>query len=93
MSNARTLTELQRWSDSTVIHRAIEAKLPDAPLAGAGLGDVAEVCKRDYAGRPGRDFHVARNQLMLIGAEWDLTRDRLDQQSATCLRAIADFLR
>ena len=93
MANARTLAELQSWSDLTVIRRALEAKLPDASIAVVGLRDIAEVCRRDHTARPGRDFNVVRDQLLLIGAEWDLTQDQLDQQSATCLRAIADFLR
>ena len=58
-----------------------------------GLRDVAELCRRDYAARPGRDCNAVRDQLLLIAIEWDLTRDRLDQQSHTCLRAIAEFLR
>jgi len=58
-----------------------------------GLKEVAELCRRDYAARPGRDCTVVRDQLLLIAIEWNLARDRLDQQSATCLRAIAEFLR
>jgi len=58
-----------------------------------GLRDVAELCRRDYAARPGRDCNAVRDQLLLIAIEWNLTRDRLDQQSDTCLRFIADFLR
>jgi hypothetical protein len=34
-----------------------------------------------------------RDQLLLIAVEWDLDRDRLDQQSEACLRYVADFLR
>jgi hypothetical protein len=30
---------------------------------------------------------------LLIAIEWNLERDRLDQQSDACLRAIATFLR
>jgi hypothetical protein len=58
-----------------------------------GLKDVAELCRRDYAARPGRDCNEVRDQLLGIGVEWDLGCNRLDQQSETCLRAIAGFLR
>jgi len=58
-----------------------------------GLGDVAELCRRDYVARPGRDCNAVRDQLLLIAIEWNLARDRLDQQSDTCLRFIAGFLR
>jgi hypothetical protein len=34
-----------------------------------------------------------RDQLLFIGIEWKLELDRLDQQSAACLQAIAVFLR
>ena len=67
--------------------------MPDTLPGGSGLKDVAELCRRDYAARPGRDWNDVRDQLLLIGIEWDLTRDRLDQQSRTCLHAIAQFLR
>jgi len=45
------------------------------------LRDVAELCRRDYAARPGRDCNAVRHQLLIIAVEWDLARDRLDQQS------------
>ncbi len=93
MATARQVSDLRRWADLTVIHRALETKLPDTPYPTAGLRDVAEACKRDYAARPGRDCNDARDLLLLIGVEWDLARDRLDQQSNVCLHAIADFLR
>lgn len=93
MATARQATELRRWADLTVIHGAFQGRMPEALPAGSGLKDVAELCRRDYAARPGRDWHDVRDQLLLIGIEWDLTRDRLDQQSQTCLRAIAQFLR
>jgi hypothetical protein len=93
MATARQLSDLRRWANLTVIQRALEAKLPDIPYATAGLKDVAVVCGRDYGARPGRDCNGARDQLLLIGVEWDLAHDRLDRQSDACLGAIADFLR
>src|SRR5262245_21899827 len=93
MATARQATELRRWADLTVINGAFAGRMPDVLPADSGLKDVAELCKRDYAARPGRDWNEVRDQLLLIGIEWDLTRDRLDQQSQACLRAIATFLR
>lgn len=92
MATARQATELRRWADLTVIHGAFQGRMPDVLPAGSGLKEVAELCKRDFAARPARDWNKARDQLLLIGVEWDLTRDRLDQQSQACLRAIAAFL-
>ena len=59
----------------------------------AGLKDVAELCKRDFAARPARDWNDVRDMLLLIGIEWNLDSDRLDQQSDACLRTVAAFLR
>jgi hypothetical protein len=61
--------------------------------ADSGLKDVAALCKRDFAARPARDWNDVRDQLLVIGIEWNLDCDRLDQQSDPCLRAIGDFLR
>jgi hypothetical protein len=58
-----------------------------------GLKEVAELCRRDYVARPARECNEVRDQLLLIGIEWNLLCDRLDQQSDDCLRAIANFLR
>ena len=58
-----------------------------------GLRSVAELCRLDYVARPARDCSAVRDQLLRIAIEWDLARDRLDQQSDTRLRAIAEFLR
>ena len=93
MAIARQVTELRRWADLTVIHGAFQARMPDVLPAESGLRDVAEVCRRDYAARPGRDCNDVREQLLMIGIEWDLDRDRLDRQSDACLRCVADFLR
>ena len=87
-----TGNDFRRWADSTVVQRAQEARLPQVEFWAMGLGDVAELCRRDYAARPGRDCNAVRDQLLLIAVEWDLARDRLDQQSDTCLHAIAEFL-
>ena len=61
--------------------------------ADSGLKDVAELCKRDFAARPARDWNEVRDQLLLIGIEWNLDCDRLNRQSDACLRTVAAFLR
>jgi hypothetical protein len=76
-----------------MIDGAFRAYLPEVRSTQSGLSDVAEVCTRDYAARPAREWRWARDQLLLIGVEWDLAHDRLNQQSDSCLRAIVAFLR
>jgi hypothetical protein len=93
MATARTVAELRRWADLTVIFGACEARMPGLAHETIGLREVAELCKRDYAARPARDTNHVRDQLLLIGVGCDLDRDRLDQQSEACLRCVADFLR
>jgi hypothetical protein len=93
MATARQASELRRWADLTVIHGAFHARRPELLPADSGLKDVAELCKRDFAARPARDWNDVRDQLLLVGVEWKLDCDRLDQQSDACLRAIAVLLR
>jgi hypothetical protein len=93
MATAREPTELRRWADLTVIHRAFEARMPALERARIGLGEVAELCRRDYVSSPARDCNDVRDQLLLIGTEWDLSSDRLERQSDACVGAIATFLR
>ena len=93
MATARTVIELRRWADLTVIIGACQARMPDVLHQQMGLKEVAELCRRDHTARPARDCNQVRDQLLLIGVEWDLERDRLDQQTDTCLGCVADFLR
>ena len=93
MATARQATELRRWADLTVIHGAFQARLPELLPANSGLKDVAELCKRDFTARPARDWNDVRDQLLLIGIEWNLDCDRLYQQSDACLRTVAAILR
>jgi hypothetical protein len=93
MATIRHSAELRRWADLTVINGAFLARMPGVKSGERGLADVAEVCKRDYAARPARDWNDVRDHLLLIAIEWDLERDRLDLQSDQCFRAIAAFLR
>jgi hypothetical protein len=69
MATARTITELRRWADLALIHRAFEARMPDFDGANAGLKEVAELCRRDYTARPGRDWNWVRDQLLTIGTD------------------------
>jgi len=61
--------------------------------ADSDLKAVAELCNRDFAAGPARDWNDVRDQLLLIGIEWSLDCDRLDRQSDACLRTVAAFLR
>jgi hypothetical protein len=92
-ADARQATELRSWADPTVINGAFQARLPELLPADSSLKDVAELCKRDFAARPARDLNDVRDQLLLIGIEWNLDCDRLDQQSDACLRTVAALLR
>ena len=93
MATARQAPELRRWADLTVIHGAFKARLPELLPVDSGLKDVAELCKRDFAARPARDRNDVRDQLLLIGIEWNLDCDRLDHQSDACPRTVAAFWR
>ena len=92
MTIAMTGTELRRCSDLAIIRRAIENGCPDAESAEVGLTEIAELCSRHAATRPGRDWYETRDHILMIGAEWDLGRDRLDAQPEACLRCLAEFL-
>jgi hypothetical protein len=89
MSTTRTAPELRRSADLALIYRAFKARMPDLCNGRIGLGQVAELCKRDCAARPGRDWHWVRDQVFTLAAEWDLARDRLEEQSDQCLRTMA----
>ena len=93
MASARQPTEFRRSAALTVIHGAFKARLPELLPADKGLRDVAELCSREVAARPARDWNDLRDQLLLIGIEWNLDCDRLDQQSDACLRTVAALLR
>jgi hypothetical protein len=91
MAIVRTARELRRWSDLATIRRAIRAMAPEFD-ARAGLKDVAELCRRRAASRPGADWHAVRDHILTIGCEWDLTTDDLELQSDACLHWLARFL-
>ena len=78
------------WCEDGIIVRERQQRTFATKSAKSGLKDVAELCPRDYAGRPGPNV---RDQLLTIAIEWDLADDTLDRQSDACLRAVAVFLR
>jgi hypothetical protein len=92
MAIARTATELRRWNDLAAIRRALAVAMPELADNSVGLKDIARLCKRRVAARPGRDWHEMRDVLLTIGCEWDLANDRLDEQSNACLHYLARFL-
>ena len=67
--------------------------MPEVVPASSGLKDVAELCRRHYAGRPGRDWTDLRDQLLTIAIEWDPDNDSLRRQHDACIGALAVFLR
>ena len=93
MATARSVTELRRWGDLAVVRRALKARMPECCDSGSvGLKQVAELCRRDSRARP-RDCNSMRDEMLLIGCDWDLNHDRLEDQSDRCLQRVADFLR
>jgi hypothetical protein len=92
MAIARTAIELRRWSDMAIIRHAIATAMPDWTDRSIGLKEVAQLCRRLTASRPGRDWHETRDLILTIGCEWDLASDRLDDQSNQCLDCLARFL-
>jgi hypothetical protein len=93
MAIARTAAELRRWNDLAVIRRALMAAMPELADKPVGLAEVADLCKRRAASRPGLDLHEMRDLILTIACEWDLACDRLDEQSNTCLSCVAQLLR
>jgi hypothetical protein len=89
MATTRTAPELRRSAYIALIYRAFRTRMPDLRETAIGLEQVAELCKRDCAARPGRDWHWVRDNVLIIAAEWELSRDRLEEQSIECLRTLA----
>jgi len=92
MAIARTATELRRWSDLAIIRQAIATMMPELANKNIGLREVAKLCKKRAASRPGRDWQETRDLILTIGCEWDLASDRLDAQPNACLDCLVRFL-
>jgi hypothetical protein len=74
------------------IRQAFRAAMSES-VTTVGLREVAELCRRRAISRPGHDWHETRDQILLIGIEWNLATDNLDRQSDACLGCLARFLR
>jgi hypothetical protein len=92
MANARAVAELRRWSDLAAIRGALAA-VPQLGQGPVGLREIADLCRRRSALRLGRDCHEMRDLLFTIACEWDLSCDRLDEQSSACLGSLVRLLR
>jgi hypothetical protein len=88
MATAKTRAQLRRLDDLSSILRAIRS--PISSSHAVGLQEIAALCAKRV--RAGHDVHVVRDELLTIACEWDLARDRLEDQSDVCLDAIASFL-
>jgi hypothetical protein len=93
VATVKQSSELRRMSDLTVIYGAFHARMPGVAPAQSGLERVAELCRRHCSTLSGRDRNLIRDQLFAIAADWDLRRDRLNEQSSKCLHVLAEFLR
>ena len=93
MTTAKTYAQLRRLSDLAAIRCAIAGRERGRAAGSVGLMDVADMCRRRATTVAVRDWHAERDALLMIACEWDLRRDRLDDQSDACLAAIAVFLR
>ena len=87
--STKTAPELRRSADLALIYRALKIRVPDLCDGQIGLAQVAELCKRHCAARAGCDSHWIRDHVLTIAAEWDLSHDRLEEQSDECLRSMA----
>ena len=93
MANARAVAELRRWSDLAVIRGALATAAPEFGQGPIGLSDIADLCRKRSASRLGRDWHETRDLLLTIACDWDLSCDRLDEQSSACLGSLVRLLR
>jgi hypothetical protein len=83
---------MSRPADLSIIQSAVERMLGRPAQNGIGLSEIAEVCRSRAKTMVERDCHEARDALLTIACEWDLTRDRLEDQSDACIAVIADLL-
>jgi hypothetical protein len=83
---------MSRPADLAMIQSAVERMLGRPAENGIGLSEIADVCRSRAKTMVERDCHEARDALLTIACEWDLTRDRLEDQSDACIAVIADLL-
>ena len=87
MTRAQPLAQLRRLSDLSVIRRAVARSRPTT-TANIGLMDVATACRMRCV-----SAWATRDELLTIACEWDIMRDRLQDQSDACLAAVMRALR
>ena len=92
MATAKTRGQLRRLSDLSLISAALASKLQLRIDQSAALQEIAALCSKRAPAQGARDCHVVRDQLLTIACEWDLGRERLEDQSDACLAAIAVML-
>ena len=88
MATAMSQAQLRRLSDVALVQRMCATHADEA----IGLARIADACRRRARSHAARDFYQTRNALLTIACEWDLARDRLEDQSDACLALIAGFL-
>jgi hypothetical protein len=85
---------VDRTSDLSTIRNVMARLRPGlTDMHSVGLIDIAEMYRTRARAKAGRDCHAARDLLLTIACEWNLARDRLEEQSDACLAAIVDLLR
>lgn len=92
MATAKTRAQLHRLSDLSRIRTALTSNLQLRVDQSAGLGEIAALCAERAPAKAARDCHAVRDQLLTIACEWDLGRERLEDQSDACITAIAEML-
>jgi hypothetical protein len=82
-----------RWSNLATIRRAIKPALAGCCDREIGLREIAEVFRRHATSHRNRDWNKMRDLILIVGSEWDLSRDNLDAQSDSCVSCVANVLR
>jgi hypothetical protein len=93
MTIAKPVTDLRRWSNLAVIRLAIKSELPECSNRQIGLMEIADLCRRHSVSHRGRDWNEMRDLILMVGIEWDLSKDSLDAQTDSCLDCVANVLR
>jgi hypothetical protein len=92
MATAKARSQLRRLSDLSLIRCELAKALHRPANQDASLIDIAVLCAPRARARLGSDCHSVRDEVLTIAAEWDLRRERLEDQSDACIAAIAAML-
>ena len=92
MAPAPMEPHMSRPTDLLMIQSAVERMLGRPVEQSIGLREIADVCRLRAKAMLERDCHTARDALLTVACEWDLTRDRLEDQSDACLAIIVEVL-